>query len=86
MEGIHSQVYSLLIDTYVKKPDRKEYLFNAIDNIPCVAKKANWALKWISSDQIFHKRLIAFAVVEGIFFSGSFCAIFWLKIVKMVKI
>ena len=86
MEGIHSQVYSLLIDTYVKKPDRKEYLFNAIDNIPCIAKKANWALKWISSDQIFHKRLIAFAVVEGIFFSGSFCAIFWLKSRgKMVK-
>ena len=86
MEGIHSQVYSLLIDTYVKKPERKEYLFNAIDNIPCIAKKANWALKWISNDQIFHKRLIAFAVVEGIFFSGSFCAIFWLKSRgKMVK-
>jgi ribonucleoside-diphosphate reductase beta chain len=86
MEGIHSQVYSLLIETYVKDPKRKEYLFNAIETIPCVAKKANWAIKWISDKQIFHKRLIAFAVVEGIFFSGSFCAIFWLKSRgKMVK-
>lgn len=86
MENIHAQVYSLLIETYVKKPERKMQLFQAIDTIPCVSKKANWAMKWISKDNFFEERVIAFAVVEGIFFSGSFCAIFWLKSRgKMVK-
>ena len=79
MENIHSETYSLLIDSYVKDKEEKIKLFNAIDTIPCVRKKAKWAQKWISSDTIFSKRLIAFAAVEGIFFSGSFCAIFWLK-------
>ena len=79
MENIHSETYSLLIDSYVKDKEEKIKLFNAIDTIPCVSKKAKWAQKWISSDTIFSKRLIAFAAVEGIFFSGSFCAIFWLK-------
>ena len=80
MENIHSEMYSLLIDTYIKNTDEKTFLFNAIDNIPCVSKKANWAIKWINdNDSDFTKRLIAFAAVEGIFFSGSFCAIFWLK-------
>ena len=79
MENIHSEVYSLLIETFVADQERKTKLFNAIDTIPCVSKKANWALKWIDTDKPFAARLIAFAVVEGIFFSGSFCAIFWLK-------
>jgi len=79
MENIHSEVYSLLIDTFVKDYDKKIKLFNAIDTIPCVNKKAQWALQWIDSEKSFAERLIAFAVVEGIFFSGSFCAIFWLK-------
>lgn len=78
MENIHSETYSLLIDTYIKDNKEKDYLFNAIDNIPCVAKKADWALKWIKNGS-FQERLIAFAAVEGIFFSGSFCSIFWLK-------
>ncbi len=78
MENIHSETYSLLIDTYVKDSTEKNYLFNAIETVPCVAKKAEWALKWIGSDN-FAERLIAFAAVEGIFFSGSFCSIFWLK-------
>lgn len=78
MENIHSETYSLLIDTYIRDGREKDYLFNAIDNIPCVGKKANWALRWIESDN-FAERLIAFAAVEGIFFSGSFCSIFWLK-------
>ena len=78
IENIHSEVYSLLIDTYIDDPVEKDQLFRAIDTLPAVAKKANWALKWISSDS-FAERLIAFAVVEGIFFSGSFCSIFWLK-------
>ena len=70
----------LLIDTYIKDTQEKNFLFDAIDNIPCVAKKAKWAIKWINdNDSDFTKRLIAFAAVEGIFFSGSFCAIFWLK-------
>jgi len=73
-------VYSLLIDTYVKDTTEKSHLFNAIETIPCVQKKANWALKWLNRDNAsFAERLIAFAAVEGIFFSGSFCAIFWLK-------
>lgn len=79
MENIHSQVYALLLDTFVKDEERKHYLFNAIDNIPCISKKANWAKKWISPELPFEERLIAFAIVEGVFFSGSFCAIFWLK-------
>lgn len=78
MENVHSETYSLLIDTYIKDSIEKNRLFNAIDNIPSVAKKADWALKWIESPN-FQERLIAFAAVEGIFFSGSFCSIFWLK-------
>jgi ribonucleoside-diphosphate reductase beta chain len=78
MENIHSETYSLLIDTYIKDPKEKDYLFNAIENIPAVKKKAEWALRWIENGT-FAKRLIAFAAVEGIFFSGSFCSIFWLK-------
>ena len=79
MENIHSETYSLLIDTYIQDTAEKQFLFTAIDNIPSVAKKAEWALRWISSDVTYAERIIAFACVEGIFFSGSFCAIFWLK-------
>ena len=80
IENIHSEMYSLLIDTYIKDSNKKEKLFNAIDTIPSVGKKAKWALRWINDkDSNFATRLIAFACVEGIFFSGSFCAIFWLK-------
>ncbi len=78
MENIHSETYSLLIDTYVKDDKEKDLLFKAIDNFPAIKKKADWALKWIDSPS-FAERLIAFAAVEGIFFSGSFCSIFWLK-------
>lgn len=78
MENIHSETYSLLIDTYIKNDAEKADLFNAIETVPCVKKKAEWALKWIESDS-FAERLIAFAAVEGIFFSGSFCSIYWLK-------
>ncbi|HNR07675.1 MAG TPA: ribonucleotide-diphosphate reductase subunit beta [Saprospiraceae bacterium] len=78
IENIHSETYSLLIDTYIKDPSEKDYLFHAIDHIPCVRKKADWALRWISNGT-FQQQLIAFAAVEGIFFSGSFCSIFWLK-------
>ncbi len=78
MENIHSETYSLLIDTYVKDPKEKDKLFNAIDTMDCVKKKADWALRWIDEGN-FQERLIAFAAVEGIFFSGSFCSIFWLK-------
>jgi len=78
MENIHSETYSLLIDTYIQDKEEKDMLFNAIDTIPAVKKKADWALKWIDSPH-FQERLIAFAAVEGIFFSGSFCSIFWLK-------
>jgi len=78
MENIHSETYSLLIDTYVKDPKEKDNLFNAIETFPAIKKKADWALKWIDSDS-FAERLIAFAAVEGIFFSGAFCSIFWLK-------
>lgn len=78
MENIHSETYSLLIDTYIKNPDEKHKLLHAIETIPCVAKKAEWALRWIDKGN-FQERLIAFAAVEGIFFSGSFCSIFWLK-------
>ena len=79
MEGIHSETYSLLIDTYVKDEDEKIKLFNAINTIPCIEKKAEWALDWMGSDKSFATRLVGFACVEGIFFSGAFCAIFWLK-------
>lgn len=78
MENIHSETYSLLIDTYIKDQKEKDRLLNAIDNIPSVKKKADWAIKWIESPN-FQERLVAFAAVEGIFFSGSFCSIFWLK-------
>ncbi|MFN5032676.1 MAG: ribonucleotide-diphosphate reductase subunit beta [Flavobacteriia bacterium] len=78
MENIHSETYSLLIDTYIKDTKDKNYLFNAIDTLDCVRKKADWALRWIEKGS-FAERLVAFAAVEGIFFSGSFCSIFWLK-------
>ena len=80
IENIHSETYSLLIDTYIKDVQEKSRLLNAIDTIPSVKKKADWALKWINDkESTFGKRVIAFAAVEGIFFSGSFCSIFWLK-------
>ena len=79
MENIHSETYSLLIDTYIKDLTLKNKLLNAIETIPSVKKKADWALKWISDSSDFNKRVIAFACVEGIFFSGAFCSIFWLK-------
>lgn len=78
MENIHSETYSLLIDTYIKDTKEKDYLFNAMENMDCVKKKADWAMRWIENGS-FQERLIAFAAVEGIFFSGSFCSIFWLK-------
>lgn len=100
MENIHSEVYSLLIDTYVREPEERDKLFNAIETstltwrspwpcapsdpvrlaVPCIKKKADWAMTWISDERsIFGERLVAFAAVEGIFFSGSFASIFWLK-------
>ena len=79
IENIHSETYSLLIDTYIKDKGEKLKLFNAIENIPSIKKKADWALKWINNDNSFGERIIAFAAVEGIFFSGAFCSIFWLK-------
>ncbi|CAI2372248.1 unnamed protein product [Moneuplotes crassus] len=79
MENIHSETYSLLIDTYISDEQEKDFLFKAIENIDTVKKKAEWAIKWINKSDSFAERLIAFACVEGIFFSGSFCAIFWLK-------
>ncbi len=78
MENIHSETYSLLIDTYIKDNKEKDYLFHAIDHMDCVRKKADWALRWINNGT-FQERLVAFAAVEGIFFSGSFCSIYWLK-------
>ncbi len=78
MENIHSETYSLLIDTYIKNPEEKHKMLTALDTLPCVQKKGEWALKWIESEN-FAERIIAFAAVEGIFFSGSFCSIFWLK-------
>ena len=78
MENIHSETYSLLIDTYIKDAKEKDYLFNAMEHLDCVKKKAEWALRWIKNGS-FAERLVAFAAVEGIFFSGSFCSIFWLK-------
>lgn len=79
MENIHAETYGLLIDTYIKDEAEKNYLFNAIETIPCIKKKADWALKWIYGNDDFAMRLLAFAAIEGIFFSGSFCSIFWLK-------
>jgi ribonucleoside-diphosphate reductase subunit M2 len=80
IENIHSEMYSLLIDTYIKDPAEREHLFNAIETVPAVKKKAEWALNWISGDRAsYAERIIAYASVEGIFFSGSFAAIFWLK-------
>jgi len=80
IENIHSETYSLLIDTYIREPEQRAFLFNAIETIPVVKKKAEWALRWISDKRAsFSERLVAFAAVEGIFFSGSFASIFWLK-------
>jgi len=80
MENIHSETYSLLIDTYIKDREEKTTLFKAIDNFPCIKKKADWAIKWINDKRSsFATRLIAFACIEGIFFSGAFCSIYWLK-------
>ena len=80
IEGIHSETYSLLIDTYIKDESKKQKLFNAIQEIPCIKQKAKWALKWIENKEVsFATRLVAFAIVEGIFFSASFCSIYWLK-------
>jgi len=80
MENIHSETYSLLIDTYIKDSEEKQTLFKAIDSFPCIKKKADWAIKWINDKRSsFATRLIAFACIEGIFFSGAFCSIFWLK-------
>ena len=78
MENIHSETYSLLIDTYIKDEKEKDKLLHALDTVPCVGKKGDWAIKWINSEN-FVERIVAFAAVEGIFFSGSFCSIFWLK-------
>jgi ribonucleoside-diphosphate reductase subunit M2 len=80
MENIHSETYSLLIETYIKDKDEKHKLFNAIENYPCIKKKSDWAQKWINDNRSsFATRLVAFACIEGIFFSGAFCSIFWLK-------
>jgi ribonucleoside-diphosphate reductase subunit M2 len=80
MENIHSHTYSLLIETYIKEQDEKNKLFNAIENFPCIKKKSDWAQKWIHDNRSsFATRLVAFACVEGIFFSGAFCSIYWLK-------
>lgn len=79
IENIHSEMYSLLIDTYIRDNKEKDYLFHALRNLDCVSKKGQWALRWIENAPSFAHRLIAFAAVEGIFFSGSFCSIFWLK-------
>lgn len=79
IETIHAETYSLLIDTYINDNKEKDFLFNAIENMPIIKEKANWALKWLGSDASFSERLLAFACVEGIFFSSSFCSIYWLK-------
>ncbi|XP_010905182.1 ribonucleoside-diphosphate reductase small chain [Elaeis guineensis] len=79
IENIHSEMYSLLLESYIKDPDEKDRLFRAVETVPAVAKKAQWALQWIESSDSFAERLVAFSAVEGIFFSGSFCSIFWLK-------
>lgn len=79
IENIHSEMYSLLLECYIKDSAEKTRLFHAVETIPCVKKKADWALRWIDGAESFAERIVAFACVEGIFFSGSFCAIFWLK-------
>ncbi|MEE6463402.1 hypothetical protein FKM82_005893 [Ascaphus truei] len=80
IENIHSEMYSLLIQTYIRDPQRRDFLFNAIETMPCIKKKAEWALRWIADKKsTFGERVVAFAAIEGIFFSGSFAAIFWLK-------
>ena len=80
MENIHSEMYSLLIETYIQNPKEKAKYFNALENFPCIKSKADWAIKWIEDiNSSFATRLIAFACVEGIFFSGAFCSIYWLK-------
>ena len=79
IENVHGMTYALLLDTFVKDDVRKTNLFNAIDNIPCVKKKAEWALRWLTDKNLFEERLLAFVFVEGIFFSASFASIFWLK-------
>ncbi|XP_077207878.1 ribonucleoside-diphosphate reductase subunit M2 B [Paroedura picta] len=80
IENVHSEMYSLLIDTYIKDPEKRDFLFNAVETLPCVKKKADWALRWIRDrEATFGERVVAFAAVEGIFFSGAFAAIFWLK-------
>ena len=79
MENIHSETYSMLIDTYITDSQEKDCLFNAITNFPSIKKKADWAIKWMGSEASFAQRLVAYAAIEGIFFSGSFCAIFWIK-------
>lgn len=79
IETVHAETYGKLIETYVSDSQERNRLFNAIENIPTIAEKAKWAMKWIESEEDFAKRLVAFAVVEGIFFSGSFCAIFWFR-------
>jgi ribonucleotide reductase beta subunit family protein with ferritin-like domain len=79
IENVHAETYSLQIDNIIREPEEKNKLFNAVKEFPCIAEKASWAVKWIESDDSFAKRLIAFAIVEGIFFSGAFCSIFWLK-------
>jgi len=80
MENIHSEMYSILLETYIKDSDEKNKLFNSLSNYPCIRKKADWAIKWINDENSnFATRLVAFACIEGIFFSGAFCSIFWLK-------
>jgi ribonucleotide reductase beta subunit family protein with ferritin-like domain len=79
MENIHSEMYSILIDSYITEARDKHECFNAVDNFPCIRKKADWAIRWINNPISFSTRLVAFAAVEGIFFSGSFCSIYWLK-------
>merc|ERR1711971_135499 len=79
MENIHSETYSLLIEQYIKEPSEKDQIFNAIETMPAVREKANWAIQWMQKENSFAERIIAFSAVEGILFSGSFCAIYWLK-------
>jgi len=79
IENVHSEMYSLLLDTYIRDTAKRDFYYQAVDTVPCVTKKADWAIRWIGSDTTFAHRLVAFACVEGIHFSGSFCAIFWLK-------
>merc|ERR1712179_494873 len=79
MENIHSETYSLLIEQYIREPTEKQNIFNAIETMPAVREKANWAIQWMQKENCFAERVIAFAAVEGLLFSGSFCAIYWLK-------